>query len=533
MLRYLLFGFLLICASCDSAEEGGSPPNSPDPAPDPMPSANSAPVVASENADQAGQVGTSFDYDASQNGATFSDPDGDALTYSVELSTPSRGLSISGTNITGTPTLDGAITVSITASDPDGLTATDTFEISVSTPASQSPNILLIIADDYGQDASAQYALGSDLPDTPTLDQLAATGLVFENLWVSAVCSPTRAALITGKHARRTSVFEPGDALPSDEVTLHAHLRDVPESADYASALIGKWHLGTGASEPTRMGIDHFAGLLRGGVGDYFDWTLTINDTDRDVTSYATTEITDQAIDWLSQQSGPWFAWVAYNAPHSPFHLPPSTLHDRTLSGSATDIDNNPRPYYLAAIEAMDHEIGRLLDSLDPDVRNNTIILFIGDNGTPRAVLDPDAVLRGSKGNVFEGGVRVPMIVSGAGVTRVGEREDAIIQAPDFFATISELAGQELPMIHDARSFASLLRTSSSGPNDYIFSEYAGDRTVRDSRYKLIERADGEQEFYDLESDIDESNDLIGGAVPIQDELQDLEDALAAIIAGQ
>lgn len=486
-----------------------------------------------ENADQSGQVGVSFDYDASQNGATFTDPDGDALTYSVELSSPSRGLSISGSSIIGTPTTDGSITATITASDPDGLTVTDTFEISVSAPTSQSPNVLLIIADDYGQDSSAQYALGSDLPNTPRLDQLAAAGIVFENLWVSAVCSPTRAALITGKYGLRTNVFEPGDSLPVDEVTIHAHLRDVPASADYTSALIGKWHLGTGASDPNSLGIDHFAGILRGAVSDYFDWTLTVNGADSDVTTYATTEITDQAIDWVGQQSGPWFAWVAYNAPHSPFHLPPNTLHDRVLSGSATDIDNNPRPYYLAAIEAMDHEIGRLLDSLDPDVRSNTIVFFIGDNGTPRAVLDPDAILRGSKGNVFEGGVRVPMIASGAGVTRIGEREDAIINAPDFFATISELAGQDLPAIHDARSFAGLLHTSSAGPNAYIYSEYAGDRTVRDSRYKLIERANGVQEFYDLETDIDESNDLIGGAVPIDDELQDLDNALAAIVAGQ
>ena len=472
-------------------------------APPPVP-ANSAPLVSAANSDQSAQVGRAFSYDAAQAGV-FSDPDGDALTYTVSLAGASGGLAVNGAVISGTPTDAGTVTATVTATDPSGARVSDSFTITIDPATAARVNILFLIADDLGQDSSAQYSLVSDVPDTPTLNDLARNGLVFENLWVNPTCSPTRAALLTGRYGTRTGVVAVGGALNPAETVIHKQLANVAATFDYKSALIGKWHLGGGATGPNDVGIEHFAGILGGGVRDYFDWTLNVNGVESRVSTYATTEITDQAIDWAGRQTNPWFMWVAYNAPHTPFHLPPSTLHNRTLSGDQTDINANPRPYYLAAIEAMDAEIGRLLSSLDPKARANTIVIFVGDNGTPNRVNNDAVFPNGAKGNLYEGGVRVPMIVSGAGVTRIGERENALINGVDFFASIAELAGQTLPSLHDARSFLSLLTDDRASSRDYIFTEGQNGQAIRDERYKLIRNSDGSLELYDLATDPTES----------------------------
>ena len=492
--------------------------------------ANSAPLVSAANADQSARVGTAFRYDAAQAGV-FSDPDGDTLTYTVSLAGASSGLSVKGTIVSGTPTDVGTVTVTVTASDPSGARVSDRFTITIDAAMTPGANILFIIADDLGQDSSAQYSLVSDVPNTPTLNDLAGKGLVFENLWVNPTCSPTRAALLSGRYGTRTGLVAVGGALNPAETVIHEQLANVATTAHYKSALIGKWHLAGGTSGPNDAGIEHFAGILGGGVRDYFDWTLSVNGANTQVTTYATTEITDQAIDWVRRQTNPWFLWLAYNAPHTPFHLPPSTLHNRTLSGDRSDINANPRPYYLAAIEAMDTEIGRLLSSLDPAVRANTIVLFVGDNGTPNRVNNDTVFPKGAKGSLYEGGVRVPMIVSGAGVTRMGEREDALINGVDFFASIAELAGQTLASLHDARSFLPLLTDASASSRDYIVTEGENSQAIRDERYKLIRHSDGRLELYDLETDPTESIDIAGMSAFSTPQAK-LKNALDELLAG-
>lgn len=510
---------------------GSSPTPAPTPTPTPT-SANAAPIVARANADQSATVGTGFSYDVLQGNATFSDPDGDALTIAVSLSTPANGLTVSGTQVSGSPSATGSVTVTVTATDPGGLRVSDSFVITIGTASGNAPNILVIIADDMGQDSSAQYALSTDLPATPRLNALAASGIVFENAWVNPVCSPTRGAMLSGRYGLRTGVLAVNDPFPASETILHAFLEQSTASSAYSSALIGKWHLGGGQDGPGNAGIDHFAGIIGGGVQDYTNWTLNVNGVTQSTSTYATTEITNQAISWVGAQSGPWFMWVAYNAPHTPFHLPPANLHNRNLSGTQADIDANPRPYYLAAIEAMDSEIGRLLDALPAATRNNTVILFIGDNGTPRQVRDASVFPAGVKGTLYEGGVRVPMIVSGAGVTRVGERESALINGTDFYATIAELAGQTRPSIGDSRSFKDLLSSAGTGARSSIYSEFDGQQTVRNARYKLIETTSGgAREFYDLQSDPTESSNLINSST-ISAPLAELEAALAAVRNG-
>lgn len=379
------------------------------------------------------------------------------------------------------------------------------------------PNFLLIITDDQGLDASAQYSLSNDLPNTPVVDQLAADGIVFDNVWATPSCTTTRGSLITGKHGVNSGVDRTPSLMDTSILTLQSHLA----SASYANAVFGKWHLaGSGAdlTHPNASGVEHYAGNIAGVIDDYSNWSLTMNGAEEQLeTEYHTTAVTNMAIDWIGEQTGPWFTWVAYVAPHSPFHLPPSELHNRSLPGDAADINSNPRQYYLAAIEAMDTEIGRLLQSVPQEALENTVVMVLGDNGTPRAVLDTTAFPDShGKGSLFEGGIRVPFVVSGAGVSRRNEREAALLNSVDIFPTLSEAAGVALPSDIDGQSFQALLSSSDASSREFNYSEFISNRTsgwtVRDSAYKLIEYADGSRALYDLRTDIREENDLIDQA---------------------
>lgn len=385
----------------------------------------------------------------------------------------------------------------------------------------EPPNILLVITDDVGKDASSQYPEGDDPPFTPVLDGLAEQGLVFENAWSSPTCSPTRAGILTGKYGFRTGVLNPQDTLSVSEVSVHEYIgQNLPSR--YASAVIGKWHLGGGRNaldHPARLGISHFSGILGGGVDDYENWILTTNGVQNAETAYTTTRLTDIASGWISEQESPWFLWLAYNAPHTPFHLPPQELHNRQLTDSQDQIDANPRPYYLAAIEAIDHELGRLLDSMEQQQRENTLIFFMGDNGSPGQVAINPYGRRKAKGSLYQGGVNIPFFASGAGVERVGEREASMINTTDLFATISEIAGVNVVAVNDSISFAGLLGEPRALPRDYLFTERDEegllDQAVSDGHYKLIDYGDGRQELYDLLDDPYEDNELLeAGTAP-------------------
>jgi arylsulfatase A-like enzyme len=381
------------------------------------------------------------------------------------------------------------------------------------TTASSTPNILLIIADDMGVDATPGYNVGASKPKMPVLQDLSAKGLTFDAVWADPLCSPTRATVLTGRYGIRTTVLSadpPTNAIPLSETSIQKYLT---QYSTYKSAVIGKWHLAgpnNGSNDnPSRMGVTHYAGLLGGMQDDYFNWTLTENGATSTVTEYSTTYFTNSAINWMGQQKSPWFLWLAYTAPHTPFHLPPNALHSSVLSGTDADINANPRDYYFAALEALDTEIGRLLGTVD---RTNTIIIFIGDDGTPRRVVQAPYASTRSKGTLYQGGIHVPMIVSGAGVTRAGQREGALINTTDLFATVADLAGTGLTTMHDSQSFKNLLTGGSIQKRAFAYSEVSQDPTVgwaiRNEKYKLIDLGFG-QELYNLAADPYENTNLI------------------------
>lgn len=378
---------------------------------------------------------------------------------------------------------------------------------------SEPPNILLIIADDLGKDALNGFTEGSIKPNTPHLDAIRNNGLSFTNMWVYPTCTPSRSAIITGKYGYRTGVKWAGDVLSQSETTLQQYISSGTGNK-YATAIIGKWHLsGNNATvNPEDFGIDYYAGLIRGAVDDYYQWQLTEDGATIQQNSYTTEFFTDLSIDWVNEQTKPWFLWLAYNAPHTPFHVPPSNMHSQ---GNLPDYTNgmDGTPYYMAAIEAMDYQIGRLLDSIPENELENTIIIFIGDNGTPGQVAQSPYSPPKAKGSLYQGGINVPMFISGAGVSRSGS-DDNVISPTDLFTTIAEISGVYVSEIHDGRSFKSLL-TQQSHIREFQYSEMNDGTddlwTISNGDYKLIVNANGNEEMYYLSNDPYEQNDLLDG----------------------
>ncbi len=445
----------------------------------------------------------------------------------------------------------GAATVKLTVSDGDSTSSVTTIVSfvpregdggSAPTPRPERPNILFLFIDDWGADATSLYPeiVGeSGAVPVPNIEALAQDGLVFDDVWASPVCSPTRGTVVSGLYGHRTGVTNVGNVLPTSTVTLFDRLNE--DSPTYEHAFFGKYHLGGGSIDPRPggnfpgangilqhvrdLGIKRFRGILGGGLTDYFNWTsFDINGPSLPTTTYATTVLTDYAIDFIheheaSKPEQPWFLYQAYNAPHaanggnSPYQVPPRELHSVDLSSVG-----NPEPgsyatnlpVYQANIQALDTEIGRLLAEVDLE---NTVVIVLGDNGTPPPIKDTGTGLRGAKGSVYEGGVRAPLIVAGAGVTRRG-REDDLFVTTDIYATVLDLAGVPVSQVNNSYSIKPLLsdETQANG-RTHSFTEVSSGTSqrryaVKDKRFKLISNLQ-QRELYDLAVDPLETTNLV------------------------
>ena len=393
-------------------------------------------------------------------------------------------------------------------------------------PNTDPPNILLIISDDVGKDATQGFSEGSIKPNTPMLDKIRSEGVTFNNLWVNPTCSPTRASIITGKYGYRTGVKWANDELSETETILQKYINEQTNSR-YATAVIGKWHLSGDNSgiNPESFGLDYYAGLIRGAVQDYYQWQLTEDGIGSLQTGYATEVFTNLSIDWINNQSKPWFLWLAYNAPHTPFHVPPAEMHSQgNLPEYAGGLD--PMPYYMAAIEAMDYQIGRLLKAIPQDELSNTIIIYLGDNGTPNQVAQSPYSSSTVKGSLFQGGINVPMYICGAGVYRKGEEDNNLICSTDLFSTIANIAGIGSFEIHDSKSFRSLLKVETAH-RDFQYSEMNDGTndlwTISNGEFKLIVNANGNKMMFDLINDPYENNDLLDSTLSSEADAAKLE----------
>lgn len=392
----------------------------------------------------------------------------------------------------------------------------------------QTPNVLLLIADDVGVDGIGCYGYPNAAP-TPHIDALAAQGVKFDNAHVCPACSPTRATLMTGRYGFRTGIGRPiggqgAEGLPASEVILPEIL-----PANITTALIGKWHLGSnlGPLTPTAEGFDVFTGMLQGSVPSYYQWTKVQNGLAGPETNYTTTELVDDALLLIGSTTTPWFLVMSFNAAHSPFEAPPAALHTQNLGGLNPTI--TPTPFYKAMVEAMDTEIGRLLAGIPAATLANTTVFFLGDNGTANQVVEPPFDPQRSKGTVYQGGVRVPFIATGHGVSGTPRTEAGLVHSVDLFHTIAALQGVDaraavpasVPL--DGVDFTSLLAAGGQpGVRATVFSEeFAGSapmssngdsEVIRNDRFELLRfRAQNtvREEMYDLQSDPWETTDLL------------------------
>jgi arylsulfatase A-like enzyme len=342
------------------------------------------------------------------------------------------------------------------------------------------------------------------------------------------------------RHGIGVAITVPDDTfLEPAEETLAETLGD-----DIGSALLGKWHLGAddrqgGADAPRQTGgYDRYAGNLKGAVYNYSRWRKTTDGSTTFSTAYATFDATNEAIDWITNQSEPWVAVVSYNAAHTPFHVPPG--YEDELSGVSC---SDPASYilcYRAMLSSLDDDIGVLLDTLDVTGQlTDTTVIIVGDNGSPTQVVEAPYVFGKAKGTVYQGGVHVPLIVWGASVIEGGRAVDSPVQTLDLFATILELTGREdvlaaletqttidsvslVPYLENA-SQAALRRTiytEGFGEGDPA----NGDAAITNGRYKLVraysEGAVAEEECYDLAA-------ATPGTDPEADDLFDRQMSLA------
>jgi arylsulfatase B len=398
------------------------------------------------------------------------------------------------------------------------------------------PNFLLLVADDIGQDNVRAYNDTRRAAPMPHLDALAAEGLVFDHAIANPVCSPTRGTLMTGRYAYRYGIGNAipprkGWGLPESEVILPRVLK---EKAGYSSAIVGKWHLATpdvgGLDHARKLGFDHHSGTMGNLLGKvpatdkamtYYHWPKVVDGAFTEVSDeYITSVAVDDAINFSASLAEPWFLYVAFHSAHFPMHMPPEDHFTQEVPKYPTE----PHLYRLM-IESLDHEIGRLLDGIDPAVLARTNILFMGDNGSAPVGVLPPWPKGGSKGALLRGGIRVPFILAGPSVVARGERTDALVNTTDLFATVLELAGIEAPLPEDTVSFASVLRDPSLSPRDLAYAEHFAPNgmgpweeqevAIRDHRYKLIVTNGKPGQMFDLQEDpFEQRNLLVGEPAP-------------------
>ncbi len=379
------------------------------------------------------------------------------------------------------------------------------------------PNIVLIMADDFGYECVG--ANGGQSYRTPHLDQLAATGTLFEQCHVLPLCTPTRVELMTGRSNVRNYVKF--GQLPRSETTF-AHLL---KQAGYATGICGKWQLGQEQDAPRHFGFDEsYLWQHTRRPPRYANPGLEIDGVARDFRDgeYGPTLVNDFAIDFVTRHKDhPFLLYYPMMLTHDPFQpTPDSAGWDPTAQGEAVHRD----PAHFAAMTAyMDKLIGRLVARLDElGIRDNTMLVFLGDNGTSPAMSSRfnGAEYRGGKGSTTMRGTHVPLIVNWPARGRAGSVTADLVAAVDVLPTLCEAAGVPVPDGADGTSFLPQVRGELCEPRDWIYSWYsprlAAERTVReyafDQRFKLYRTG----EFFDLVADPDERRSLPVESLPPQ-----------------
>ncbi len=403
-------------------------------------------------------------------------------------------------------------------------------QISCNSRKVHRPNILIILADDAGWND-----VGYHNPEmqTPHIDRLARQGVELHRFYASPLCSPTRAALLTGRHPSRFGILGPiiggaKETLPKEVVTLAAFL----QRQGYTTAISGKWHLGLKPEDgPKQFGFDHSYGYFHGQIDPYthlYKWgdkTWHRDDQYLEEEGHATDLITDEAVRFIErhrQEANPFFLYVAYSVPHFPIEEEakwieayPATMHP-------------DRRKFAASMTHMDAGIGRILAAIEEkNMAENTLILFMSDNGAqekfrsgpdyyngkfpPAEILGDNRPLRGWKGSLYEGGIRVPACLRWPGRLKP-RRIDEVIAVEDIYPTIVSLLGCKIHAMFDGMDIWPTL-CGRALPDRALYWRTADQVAVRKGAWKLIRTFHQEQvfteELFDLERDENETTDCL------------------------
>lgn len=355
----------------------------------------------------------------------------------------------------------------------------------------KNANVLLILTDDQGWGDISSH--GNEILDTPNMDRIAKEGARFDRFYVSPVCAPTRASLLTGRYHLRTGVHgvtRGRESMRSEEVTL----AEILKQNGYKTGCFGKWHNGAHFPfHPNGQGFDEFIGFCAGHWNNYFDTLLEHNGVEFRSQGYIADFLTDQAIHFITtNKNRPFFCYIPYNPPHSPFQVPDHYFNKYKNKG----LENTLACVY-AMCENLDDNIGRLLKTLDDlDLTEDTIVIFITDNGPNTDRYNGD--MRGRKGSPHEGGSRVPCFIRWPLKISPGTVIKPIAAHIDVLPTLADLLGlpkaDTLPL--DGKSLVPLINNpQAEWQNRKIFGQWGNSGSVRTQQYRLVIKPSGTQLF--------------------------------------
>ncbi|MBU6221735.1 MAG: sulfatase [Planctomycetes bacterium] len=398
--------------------------------------------------------------------------------------------------------------------------------LAVAAETRRPPNVVLILMDDMGwRDVGF---MGNTFVETPHLDRLAQRGILFKQAYASAPnCAPTRACLMSGQYTPRHGIYTvvdprqpPGSPwhklqAASSESELATDVVTLPESLQgggYATAFLGMWNLGRGRTGPVTPGGQGFDTVV-------FPENLGFaKDAYFDADGHQLSDrLADEALAFIEKHRGePFFVYFADHAIHAPYDPEPKLLAKYERKAAAAN-DRRNDPAQAATIEAVDRNVGRIVERLATlGLTDDTLLIFTSDNGGTSHYTPP---LKGGKGELTEGGIRVPLVVAGAGVAKPGTSCDVPVASVDLYPTLLELAGATPPagQTLDGVSLVPLLRGATTLPRERLFWHfpcYVGRATpssaIREGQWKLVEffEGGGRVELYDLANDPSESRDL-------------------------